>query len=118
MTVYKSHLQEPWFSLIKSGKKIAEGRLNKGRFAIMKKGDIINFFNRDLDDNYFVKIVDIKYYKTFYDMIEGEKLENTLPHPKIKTIRQGVDEVYYKFYSPKDEKKYGIVAILLKKVNK
>ena len=41
MTEYTKHLSEPWFSLIKLRKKRVEGRLNKGDFSLMKKGDLI-----------------------------------------------------------------------------
>jgi ASC-1-like (ASCH) protein len=43
MNTYTKHLSEPWFSLIKIGAKTCEGRLNKGEFSIMKKGDKIIF---------------------------------------------------------------------------
>jgi ASC-1-like (ASCH) protein len=43
MTTYTKHLSEPWFSLIKIGSKKCEGRLNKGDFSKMKKGDYILF---------------------------------------------------------------------------
>ena len=44
-------------------------------------------------------------------MIRAERLMHTLPERNIRTIQQGVDDVYYKYYSPEDEKKYGVVAI-------
>jgi ASC-1-like (ASCH) protein len=49
MNTYTKHLSEPWFSLIKIGAKTCEGRLNKGEFSIMKKGDKIIFINNDFD---------------------------------------------------------------------
>ena len=101
------HLSEPWFSLVKNSIKTSEGRLIKGEWAKMKIGDIIEFYN---DDDFFeVVINDIKLYKSFEDMIRAERLKNVLPG--YKRIKTGVKEVYYKFFKPKDEKKYGVLAI-------
>jgi ASC-1-like (ASCH) protein len=49
MTEYTKNLSEPWFSLIKIGLKTCEGRLNKGDFSLMKKGDYIIFENNDFE---------------------------------------------------------------------
>ena len=42
------NISEPWFSLIKIGLKTVEGRLNKGDFASLTKGDCIKFVNNEL----------------------------------------------------------------------
>ncbi len=34
-------MQEPYYSFILNGKKIVEGRLNKGKFASITTGDIL-----------------------------------------------------------------------------
>ena len=60
------------------------------------------------------KITGIGNYSSFYQMIKTERLKHTLPVPEIKTIQQGVDDVYYKFYSPKDEREKGVKAICLR----
>ena len=44
-------------------------------------------------------------------MIETEGLNKVLPYHKIKTVKQGINDVYYKFYSKEDESKYGVTAI-------
>ena len=43
MSIYEKNLSEPWFSLIKLRIKKVEGRLNKGTFAELQKGEIIKF---------------------------------------------------------------------------
>ena len=48
MTLYTKNVSEPWFSLIKIGAKKCEGRLNKGDFQKMEKGDMIKFTNTEL----------------------------------------------------------------------
>lgn len=49
MTTYTKNVSEPWFSLIKIGCKKYEGRLNKGDFSEMKKGDYILFTNNEFN---------------------------------------------------------------------
>ena len=41
----KKHVQDPWFTYIKKGEKIVEGRLNKGSFTEMKVNDIVLWIN-------------------------------------------------------------------------
>src|SRR3972149_7038982 len=84
------HISDPWFTLIKIGKKIAEGRPNKGLFQSFKKGQIITVFNKQRNEEYKVKITDKKHYKTFAEMLEKEGLGNVLPnlkgYPEVNTI--------------------------------
>ena len=107
------NLSEPWFSLIKVGLKTVEGRLNKGDFASLTKGECIKFVNTDLGfiRNYTIKITSIYKYTSFREYLEKEKLEKCLPG--IETIEDGV-KVYYKYYSKEDEEKYKIIAIRFK----
>lgn len=115
MTTYTKHLSEPWFSLIKLQLKTVEGRLNKGDFSQMKKGDYIIFTNNDFGKDRLIKIkiTSIKKYLSFEQYIKKEKLSKCLP--SIDTIEEGV-EIYHKYYSVKDEEEYGIIAIRFKLV--
>jgi ASC-1-like (ASCH) protein len=115
MTTYTKHLSEPWFSLIKIGAKRCEGRLNKGDFSEMKKGDFIIFENNDFDfpRSYRCKITSIHNYISFENYLESESLEKCLPG--IDTIEEGVS-IYYKYYKKEDENQYKIRAIRLKVV--
>ena len=123
-THYEKGVQEPWFSLIKKGIKSVEGRLNKGDFSRMKVGDIVTWTNsikkiksgktKIINRKVKTKIIGIGNYSNFYQMIKVERLKNTLPTPELKTIQQGVDNVYYKFYSPEDEREKGVKAIRLR----
>ena len=111
--IYKKHLSEPHFSNVKNGKKIIEGRLNKGSFSEFKVNDIIEWFNDDGGKKRKIrtKIISIGHYKTFENMIRKERLKNTLPEQSL--IKNGA-QVYYQFYSKTDEKKYGVLAFRLK----
>lgn len=115
MTTYTKHLSEPWFSLIKIGAKKCEGRLNKGDFSEMKKGDFIIFQNNDFGfpRSFRCKITSIHNYSSFENYLETETLEKCLPG--IDTIEEGIS-IYYKYYKKEDEEEYHIRAIRLKVV--
>ena len=115
MSTHTKNLSEPWFTLVQLGIKKSEGRLNKGSFNKMKKGDIIVFENSELGYNrsYRVKITSIIKYDKFGNFIMKEKLENCVPG--IDTIENGIN-VYRKYYSEKEEKEYKIIALRLKKL--
>ena len=113
--IWEKGVGQPWFQLIKEGKKTSEGRLNKGDFSNMKVGDIVFWTNKD--KRIKTKIVEIVHYKTIYSMIKGERLKNVLPDPRIRTIEQGVRDVYRSppvNYTEEKEKKFGVIAIRLK----
>ena len=107
------NISEPWFSLIKLGLKKVEGRLYKGDFALLNKGDILHITNNELGflREYDILVTSTHKYKNFSDYLEKEKLEKCLPG--IDTIQDGV-KVYYKYYSKEDESKYNIIAIKFK----
>lgn len=114
----RKSLREPWFSLVKSGKKTCEGRLNKGEFAALKLGEKITFYkDKNIccsDSNEFsVVVTGLFSYPSFEVMLESEGLSTVLP--PIKTIKEGV-EVYRQFYSEEDEAKYGVLAICVRVV--
>ena len=115
---YEKSVQEPWFSLIKNQIKTVEGRPNKGFFTKIKKGDVIIWMNEMTGKLRTCKtlITDIRYYDTFYQMIETEKIINVLPAPGagIKTVKDGVDKVYRQWYNETVEKECGVVAIVMK----
>ena len=110
--LYKQHVSEPWFTLIKLGLKTVEGRKNKGLFKEMKIGDIIEWNNEDFYKRSIkTEIVYKKIYKTFPEYLKSEGLKNCLPG--VDNIKEGVS-IYYKYYTKEDEAKYGVVAIKLK----
>ena len=78
---HEKSVQEPWFSLIQNKVKKIEGRPKKGFFNELKKGDIIIWTNDITGKVRKCKTIisDVRYYKTFYDMIATEKLVNVLP---------------------------------------
>jgi ASC-1-like (ASCH) protein len=106
---YNESLKEPWFTLIKLGLKKVEGRKNKGVFKEMKIGDVVRWFNDDYGPrDIYTKITKKVEYSTFAEYLETEGLDNCLP--SFSTIESGVN-VYRKWYSEEDERKYGVIAI-------
>jgi ASC-1-like (ASCH) protein len=103
------NVQEPWFSYIKNNKKKVEGRLNKGLFATLKKGDEVIFKNND--ESVKARIKKIVKYDTFEEYLSQEGLKRTLPN--IKTIKDGCN-VYYQYYNKEQEQQYKILAIYIK----
>lgn len=109
MTIYKINIQEPYFSFIACGQKIIEGRLNKGIFKKLKAGDMLNI-NGIAD----FKIIRITKFKNFLEMLNGEGVKNVIPD-KISALE--AVNVYYKFYTKEDEKKFGVLAIKIKNLS-
>lgn len=55
----------------------------------------------------------IEHYPTFNDMIKSEGESHVVPG--ISTISQGV-QIYYQFYTPEEEKTYGVLALRIKRI--
>jgi ASC-1-like (ASCH) protein len=105
---FKIDIQEPYKTFLLSWDKIIEWRLDKWKFNKMRIWDIIQ-----VDDVEF-EIWRKQKYSSFKEMLEKEWIQNVLPD---KTdIKDWLKNVYYKFYTPEDEKKYWVVAIELKKI--
>uniref|UniRef100_A0A6C0I1G5 ASCH domain-containing protein n=1 Tax=viral metagenome TaxID=1070528 RepID=A0A6C0I1G5_9ZZZZ len=114
---YKMHLSEPWFSLISLGIKDVEGRLNRGKFAELKEGDIIEWNNEDFKLRIIsTRIVKITKYKSFTEYIQKEKNKKHNPLPGLPSLDHELS-VYYKYYSKEDEQQFGVIAIQLALIN-
>jgi ASC-1-like (ASCH) protein len=107
--MHKYHLKSLAFQLIKGKKKIIEGRLNKSSFQKINVNDIINFIN--MNQNIYVKVLDIKNYPTFRNMLEIENFKDVTP--LSESIEDSI-KIYRNCYSKKAEKKYGVLAIKIK----
>jgi ASC-1-like (ASCH) protein len=116
--IYTKHISEPWFSLLAVGCKTVEGRLYNDDWEKMKEGDIIDWYNLN-----FTPIIDRKFrsiitrktnYPNFNSYIGNEGLDNVLP--SIKNQDDAL-KLYYTYYKPEDEKKFGVVALQLKVIS-
>lgn len=110
MNIVSINVQEPYRSFILNGKKTVEGRLNKGKFASINVGSIIEIEPEKIKFNVLGKNV----YPDFKSMIEKEGIENVIPDKQ--TINDAVG-VYYKFYTKEQEKEFGVVAIKIKRLD-
>ncbi|PJA89527.1 MAG: hypothetical protein CO137_03825 [Candidatus Magasanikbacteria bacterium CG_4_9_14_3_um_filter_32_9] len=97
------NVREPYLSYIKKGIKTIEGRLNKGKFADIKKDDIVL-----INDDFKVKIIGLNTYTTFKEMIMNEGIEKVIPN--ATSLDEAVN-AYYKFYTKEQENEYGVIAI-------
>ncbi|MFA6551845.1 MAG: ASCH domain-containing protein [Patescibacteria group bacterium] len=105
------NVQEPYYSFLLSGQKTIEGRLNKGKFAKLKSGDVLLLAPQDIP----FKVVDIKIYKTFAEMLEKEGIQRVIPD---KTSVSEAVATYHSFYTPNDEKQFGVITIFLERLTK
>ena len=107
---YTKHLAEPWFTLVKIGMKISEGRVKKGIWKDIKRGDKIIFTNNayGLKRLFKVTVLDVTYYNCFHNYLEKESLPQCLPG--IDSINEGVS-VYRQYYTVEQEDKHGVVGI-------
>ena len=102
-------VQDPWFTLIREGLKVVEGRLNKGRFSKLKKGDIVHWeASGKKHTQCTTKIVKVVHYPSFEAMLRTETLEHVLPG--VPDVESGV-KVYRKFYTEDKERELGVLAI-------
>jgi ASC-1-like (ASCH) protein len=112
---YEKHLSEPWFSLIKIGKKIVEGRLHIDWAKEVKQGDTIVWSNSDFkfERTFRTVVKEKRIYESFHTFLTEEGLENALPG--IDTIDEGV-KIYRKYYTEEMEKNIGVVAISIERI--
>lgn len=106
------------FDAVVAGKKTIEGRLNKGKFAQFKVGDIVTI-RKDYRDEHGViqdgkpnaarvKIMAIRTYANFADMVESEGVG---PVASTTTSAEETVSEYNVIYAQKDQATYGVLAI-------
>lgn len=118
MATWQSGVESEHLDDIIAGRKTIESRLNRGKFADYKVGDLVSL-RRDYRDEQgvlqdgepgaaLVKVVAIRKYASFSDLTAAEDYKKVIP--KATSAQQAADE-YNKFYSAKDQEKYGVLAI-------
>lgn len=113
MKTYHNHRVEPYFTFLKNGQKTIEGRLQKGKYSLIKPGDYITVYNKDETDHVETIVVDVRKYRSIAEMLKTEQLKKMLPD--VKTVDEGMQR-YRDIYTKEDEEKYGAVAIEIKLV--
>lgn len=106
MTIHRIHCQEPWFSLLKSGKKPVEGRKNSSLYQRIKVGDSIEFYLGS--ESFTALVVGINHYSSVADYLEHETLERALPG--VLTVKEGLG-IYHAWNTPEDIARHGFLGI-------
>jgi len=103
-------LEYRWFNHIASGRKNIEGRLYDEKRRKVKIGDCILFrsTNDKVDRLLHTIVIGLRRYNSFREMLINEGIERVLPG--VHSIDEGTN-IYYKYYSPLEEQKYGVLAI-------
>ncbi len=102
--LYKMKLNESPFESIKNGTKKVEFRLYDEKRQQIKIGDQIEFSKLpDLQEKLLVNVEDLYIEDTFENLFR--KLYSDEEEIKRKT------EAMYEYYSPENERKYGVVGI-------
>ena len=107
--VHEMHLADEPFDMIVSGKKTVEVRLNDEKRREISVGDIIIFYCQScLSDMCAVTVVGLRRYDNFLRLFSAERLADT--GCEDLTAEQATQSMY-KYYSPEQEEKDGVLAI-------
>lgn len=124
-TIWQSGRESDLLDDIIAGKKTVEGRLNKGKFAKYKVGDIVSL-RRDWRDTRgilhdgepdvaSVQIIKIGHYSSFLQMVQAEGYKNVIPSAKSNIEAANV---YNQYYSAQDQAEYGVLGIKVNIIKK
>ena len=107
-------LQSIYFDRIKNGEKVYEIRLNDEKRRLLKVNDKILFSNLDnANEKLEVTVENLLHFNSFDEVLEHLPLDK-LGFKEYK--KEEVKNIYYQIYNSTDEKKYGVVAILLSNI--
>ena len=108
---YHNHRAEPYFTFLKNGQKTIEGRIRKGWYRNVQPGDEIVVYNDKETDGIETLVGRVAKYRSIEDMLTHEPIKKMLPD--VNSIDEGI-RVYRKFYTPEQERNFGMVAIEVK----
>jgi len=105
---YQFSVQEPYKTFLLNWQKTIEWRLNRWKFVKIKKWDILQF---ETWESFLIE--DITRHESFMDMIT--KFGRGCIIPDAKDDKQAIN-IYHRFYSSEDEKRYWVCAIHVKRL--
>lgn len=112
MRKFELNLNNEPFLSIKSGLKTVEMRLYDEKRKLLKKGDLINFINRETGELLLTEIVDLKRFNNFEELYKN--------YDKIvlgyKENQEAKPEDMLEYYSKEKQSQYGVLAIEIKLV--
>ena len=111
----KVHLHKEVFDIVKDGIKDVEVRLNDEKRRQLKVGDKLIFISRgNYTDQITAIVKKLVYFKDFVEVTKAYEMK------RIYLEDTSLDEyleLMSKFYSRKEQEKYGVVAIEFEKEN-
>lgn len=112
MRKHNLHCQNPWFSFIRDGKKIVEGRKNLPKFRLWQPGDHVIF--QCGSEQFLTKIIAMRRYNDLLDYLNTEGVENVLPG--VKSLKEAMD-IYLQWSTKEEIAKIGFLAIEVQLLN-
>ncbi len=103
---------QPWYDLIKNGKKPIEGKKGTPKWSSINVDDLVIFRDPDnLHETFTCKVININKY-TGYDALDkyllGETLERSLPG--VTNYEEG-KKIYLQWSTEQEIAQYGMLAI-------
>ena len=112
--VHEMRLSDEPFDMMVSDKKVVEVRLNDEKRREISVGDIIIFYRKScLADMCAVTVVGLRRYDNFLQLFSSERLADT--GCMDMTVKQAAQSMY-KYYSPEQEERNGVLAIEIKPI--
>jgi len=114
MTDHKAHemrLHPDPFEMIRNGSKTVEVRLNDEKRQLIQIGETIEFSLRpEPTERFAVEVVGLDTFKSFKDAYSA--------YPPTEYGGKDKEEwkLMYKYYTPEEEAKYGVLGIRLRKI--
>jgi len=110
--IHTLRLDNKYFNLIKKGTKTIEMRLYDEKRRLINKNDKIEFINRETGEKLITQVVNLHIYNSF------EKLYNKFDNISLGYYEYEIknSKDMEKYYSKKEQDKYGVVGIELKLV--
>ena len=110
--IHNMRLHEKYFAAVKSGKKKYEVRLLDDKRKKIKKGDFIEFQNRnDSNEVFLIEVEDLLYFNNFKELVNSIDIKNITG---IDISKEELEDDFNSFYSKEELDKHLIVAIKLK----
>ncbi len=111
---YSMRLMDKYFRAIKEGSKSVEGRIDKGIYAQIQQGDLIEFHSDATPNPITRQVQRVSRYGSFKKMLEDVGVDKCLPG--IKSVEEG-EKIYHGFpnYKKKAEER-GVLALFLENV--
>ncbi len=112
-THFMNLASEP-FRLIESGQKTVEVRLyDEKRQAIKRDDKIVFYFCECVDNIITARVTGLKRFNTFIELMQSDLFERT----GFNWTPEQAAQSMYEYYTPEQEKKYGVLAIEIELLN-